>query len=191
MQGSNLLICLMKSRKNQMGLMLFFMLFILFLAPLRSADTAVVTTFDVPGSGTENGQGTYARFMNSAGFITGDYVDPNWITHGYVRAPNGQITKFNAPGAGTATYQGTTPTSINAAGTIAGTYTDANFVYHGFLRAPDGRFTTIDVPGAGTAAYLGTTAFSINDSGVITGYFGGHRRVPWIRSCPQWSVYNL
>jgi hypothetical protein len=58
------------------------------------------TTFEVPGSSTGALQGTVAFGMDSAGDITGPYLDTNRVAHGYLRLANGTVTKFDAPGAG-------------------------------------------------------------------------------------------
>jgi hypothetical protein len=90
-------------------------------------------TFDVPGAGTVVGswQGTWPNDINPAGAITGFYADSNWVSHGFIRDPDGKITKFDVPGAA-----GTSPDTINSAGAITGTYWDASGVNHGFLRIP-------------------------------------------------------
>src|SRR5579872_6318868 len=71
------------------------------------AGAASIVKFDVPGAGTGAGQGTYAADINSAGVVTGYYVDGSNVYHGFVRATTGAITTINAPGAGTAAFQGT------------------------------------------------------------------------------------
>ncbi len=45
----------------------------------------IFTEFDVPGAGTGGGQGTSANSSNSAGTITGNFVDSNGVNHGFVR----------------------------------------------------------------------------------------------------------
>jgi hypothetical protein len=42
------------------------------------------TTFEAPGAGTEGTQGTYAIGINTAGVITGYYVDAADVDHGFV-----------------------------------------------------------------------------------------------------------
>ena|ERR1700747_648671 len=39
-------------------------------------------------------QGTYASNLNPASVVTGEYLDANGVSHGYVRAHNGAITTF-------------------------------------------------------------------------------------------------
>jgi len=103
---------------------------------LRSPD-GNITTFDVPGAGTDVGQGTgcpsdCSVSLNNWGAITGTYIDANYNYHGYLRSPKGKIVTVDP--AGTIF---TSPAGINDAGVITGTYVDANFVYHGFVRISD------------------------------------------------------
>jgi hypothetical protein len=151
---------------------------------LRAPD-GTGTSFDPPGAGTVPGsyQGTYPANLsgiNPEGASVGEYVDMNYLVHGYLRAPNGSFTEFNDPNAGTGadTGQGTLSLGINPAGEISGTYIDASYVFHGYMRAPDGTITDYDVPGAGTGAYQGTNACwfipcwgGINPAGTVTGFY--------------------
>jgi hypothetical protein len=121
-------------------------------------------TFDVPGAGTGNNQGTVPTSINPAGAITGSYVAPNNSTHGFLRARNGTFITFDVPVA----VNGTQPNSINPAGAITGSYYDTEFVAHGFLRNANGAFTTFDAPGA---ALIGTVPTDINPTGAIAGYY--------------------
>ena len=141
-------------------------------AYVRFAD-GTFTTFDVPGAGTGQFQGTVAYGINPAGAITGLYTDANNVNHGFVRAANGTSTTFDAPGAGTGPFQGTQPLTINPQGAIAGWYTDASNVNHSFVRAANGAITTFDAPGAGTGPFQGTQAFSgaINPVGAVAGSY--------------------
>jgi hypothetical protein len=108
------------------------------------------TTFDPPGSAS-----TFPRAINPAGAITGDYVDANYVFHGFLRAPNGTLTTFDPPGSAS-----TVASAINPAGAITGDYIDANYVGHGFLRAPNGTLTTFNFPGS-----LETGPVAINPAG--------------------------
>ena len=147
------------------------------------------TTFEVPGSSMEAGQGTLpASFsgLNQFGAITGLYYDSNNTFHGYLRHPNGTFVDFEAPGADLITpYNGTFPSSLNNAGTITGYYVDSEHVYRGFLRETDGKMSTFDAPGADTTAdaYHGTFPESINFAGAVTGYVIDEQHVVrgWIR----------
>lgn len=73
------------------------------------APDGTITTFDAPGAGTGQFQGTFAYNINPAGAIAGQYLDANNVYHGYVRAPDGAITTFDAPDAGTGAFQGRLP----------------------------------------------------------------------------------
>src|ERR1700691_5763045 len=139
-------------------------------AGTRDGGTPTFTTFDAPGAGTANAQGTFAQSINE-GAIAGFYIDGSGVYHGFVRAAGGTITTFDAPGAGTAAGQGTYAHSINTAGVIAGYYADTSNVDHGFLRAADGATTTFDAPGASTSAGQGTYAYGINTAGSVTGFY--------------------
>ncbi|MGO8970530.1 MAG: hypothetical protein ACLQDQ_13285 [Myxococcaceae bacterium] len=114
-----------------------------------------ITTFDIKGAGTEPFQGTATPFfagnlytpifaaINAFGVVTGTFGDADYVSHGFVRAPGGEITTFDVTGAAsTGAY------SINLGGEIIGTYTDSAGAYHGFLRRSGGEITTFDVKGA-------------------------------------------
>ena len=147
---------------------------------LRAPD-GTFTEIDDPnaGTGADSSQGTLILGINPAGWISGLYIDVNYVFHGFMRAPGGTITEIDVPGAGTGTYQGTNACwfipawgGINPAGTITGFYVDENYVYHGYVRTLEGKITTFDAPGAGsTAAWQGTQPMTINPEGAITGYY--------------------
>lgn len=150
------------------------------------------TTLDAPGAGSSVGT-RFRTFLssinisagsitiNGRGTITGNYVDSNNVSHGFLRAPGGPFTRFDAPGASSAagSFDGTFPTSINDAGTITGNYIDSNDLTRGFLRSPAGEFTVFDVPGAGPVAASGYGTFpkGINDAGAVTGHYSDVRNV--------------
>jgi len=58
------------------------------------------TTFDAPGAGTGPGQGTGPNQMTAAGTIVGNYVDSNFVTHGFVRTAQGVFATIDVPGLG-------------------------------------------------------------------------------------------
>jgi hypothetical protein len=94
------------------------------------------TTFDAPGAGIGSGQGTGCpsdcpTSLNDWGAITGNYIDANFVFHGYLRSPSGEITTVDPSGS-----VFTLSFSINDSGVITGQYVDANNVWHGFLRIP-------------------------------------------------------
>jgi predicted membrane protein len=121
------------------------------------AANGTITEFDAKGASAGPGtiQGTLGISINTAGIITGGYMDASYVAHGFVRAANGTITPFDAPGAGSDALltlltettkgppdQGTGGFSINTAGVITGTYFDASGVLHGFLMTPAAATTT-------------------------------------------------
>jgi hypothetical protein len=93
-----------------------------------------ITTFDAPGAGTEQNQGTLAWAINAAGTIAGYYIDSNSVSHGFARDPSGSITTFDDPNASSEKNQGTFPTCINRMGQIAGHYSKQNGDLRGFVR---------------------------------------------------------
>ena len=136
------------------------------------------TTFDAPGAGIPVAlctpplicsTGTQGASINTAGAISGQYVDTSGVFHGFLRSRDGSITAFDAPGAGTGPSQGTFATfadGINPEGAIAGGYADASNVFHGFVRASDGTFTTFDPPGS-----VFTNNSGINPVGTVTSWY--------------------
>jgi len=132
------------------------------------------TTFDAPGAGTGDVQGTWTTTfygLNPEGAISGWYVDASGAFHGYLRAPKGTVTTFNARGAGRGNFQGTVAMALNPERAVTGFYLDGSNVFHGFLRAPDGKLTTFDVSGGGTGYFQGTYPASNNPAGEITGNY--------------------
>jgi len=109
---------------------------------VRSA-SGTIRTLDAPGAGMGrsplNGYqlGTKALSVNNDGVITGYYIDPNEVYHGFGVSARGAIRTFNAPGAGTTEATGTFPISINNNGVIVGYYNEVSgYVYHGFQLTP-------------------------------------------------------
>jgi hypothetical protein len=147
------------------------------------AGSGTITDFNAPGAGTGGGQGTnFAGLsgINTAGMITGPYVDSKGVFHGYIRSTAGKFTILNVASAGTGAGQGTLPGNINTSGEIAGFYTDKAGVNHGFLWTSTAGFITFGAPGAGTGAGEGTvTAFfdGLNDSGSVTGNYADTKLV--------------
>lgn len=140
---------------------------------LRAQD-GTFTSFDVLGAGTSPFEGTFPTStigLNDAGTISGNYVDTNFVSHGFLRPRNGVITTFDAPGAGTNPGQGTFNLGLNQEGTTIGYYFDSNFVFHGYARTPDGAIATFESPGSGTGLGQGTLAEGINPEGTIEGEY--------------------
>ena len=76
-------------------------------------------TFDVPGAGSGNGQGTFPESINPSGEIAGEYIDVNGNLHGFLRQPDGTIITFDPNGSTL-----TSPSGINSAGEITGFYSE-------------------------------------------------------------------
>src|ERR1700692_2588169 len=121
-----------------------FLIFVVFAwlvsAPWLQAQGEFIT-FDAPGAGTAPGQGPGPNQMTAAGTIVGNFVDSNFVTHGFVRTAQGEFATINAPGALRTQALGMTQTRI------VGFYIDPSRVRHGYVLGPDGKFLTFDVPG--------------------------------------------
>ena len=156
------------------------------LAAALQASAQKIITIDPPGAGTTAGLGTVGIHINQSGAVTGFFSDSEFVTHAFVRTPDGAITTFDAPGAGSDTIpgfvggipvagilggEGTYGASINRQGTIAGFYVDSSSVVHGFVRSKDGEFTTFDAPNAASTPGTGTYAANINDFGMVAGVY--------------------
>lgn len=142
-----------------------------------------ITNFNAPGAGTGAGQGTnFAGLsgINTAGTITGPYVDSKGVFHGYIRSTTGKYTTLNVASAGKSAGQGTLAGNINTSGEIAGFYIDTAGANHGFLWTSKAGFITFDAPGSGTGAGEGSgTAFfdGLNDSGSVAGNYADTKLV--------------
>lgn len=121
--------------------------------------------------------GTAAATINDVGEIAGDWADSTFLSHGFVRRPDGRIVTFDPPGmafpaqpAPIAEPLGTTVNGINNRGDITGFFTDAGGAYHSFVRWANGRFIVFDDPESNSAP-LATLAFAINDFGDVVGEY--------------------
>ena len=138
---------------------------------IRTAD-GKITTFDAPGADINpaDAAGSIINAINAFGAAAGIYLDSSFVSHGFVRSPNGKFTTFDAPGAG---Y--TNPIAINLEGAVVGYYQDSSSSTRAFLRRPDGKFTTWIGPDACTGTNAegcyGSAAFNINGFGTIAGSF--------------------
>lgn len=138
---------------------------------LRFPDGRIIP-FDAPGAGLGHGlnQGTAAYSVNDFGVIAGQFQDPNYLYHGFVRRPDGSFTTFDANGAGTGVNQGTLAFDINLEGATAGIYIDGSGIYHGFVRSPRGESTTsIDPPNSVFTYVCEETCLNVR--GAITGFY--------------------
>src|SRR5438128_9838206 len=118
-----------------------------------------ITTFDAPGAGTGPGQGTLPQQITAAGTVVGNYVDTNFVTHGFVRTAQGEFATIDVPGALRTQALGMTQAMV------VGFYFDTSRVRHGYVLGPDGKFVTFEAPGAGTSPGQGTLAAAINAAG--------------------------
>src|SRR5262249_3253852 len=105
-----------------------------------------ITSFTAPVPGPGKQFYTVSLGINPAGTITGWYIDPNGVSHGFLRAKDGTFTTFDPPGAsfprngtdyaafGGEGFSGGAP--INAGGAVTGFYIDGTGATHGFLLSP-------------------------------------------------------
>jgi hypothetical protein len=107
--------------------------------------------------------------------VAGYYIDLNFVSHAYLRSPEGKFTVYEAPDAGTAPYgpftAGTFVEAVNIESATTGFVVDNLAEAHAWGRNPHGNVTTFDVPGqlAAPGTDFGSTGRGINASGVITG----------------------
>jgi len=139
---------------------------------VRYAD-GKITTFDVPGAGTtpNDQNGTFPTGINQFGVVAGYMNDNNYVSHCFIRTPDGKITVFDIPGAdlNPADGEGSLIIGINDLGATSGFLIDTNFLYHGFLRTPDGKVATFEAHGSG--GYGTIPDGPLNLEGAIVGYF--------------------
>jgi hypothetical protein len=130
-----------------------------------------IITFQAPGAGTGQYEGTLGYGINAQGEINGYYTDPNLVIHGFLRNPEGGFTKVDGPGASAYTVA----IGLNQQGATVGTVANAKNVQHGFLRRPDGSFESFTAPHACTTTILkncyATTLVAINDFGTMAGNY--------------------
>ena len=76
-----------------------FLMFVVFaclvLAPWLHAQGEFII-FDAPRAGTGSGQGTLPQQITPAGTVVGNYVDSNFVTHGFVRTTKGEFACSSA-----------------------------------------------------------------------------------------------
>lgn len=135
----------------------------LFSAPLAYAQSTFLS-FDAPGAGTGQGQGTSPTAINANGVIIGYYADSNNDQHAFLRAADGTFTNIDVPGA-----LATDPIAISSGGLVVGIYSyftnGQTLEIAGFLRYANGQYLTLSAPGT-----VYTTPLAINDLGQIAGY---------------------
>jgi hypothetical protein len=128
-----------------------------------SGSIEVITTFDYPGAGNSNGQGTLPQKINDRGDVVGIYLGPGFFSRGFARFSDGSfsepIIEPNDP------FGFSEGRGINNSRTVCGNYFGSDGNIHGFFLT-DGAFTEYTVPGA-----PGTDLLGINDAGDFAGDF--------------------
>ena len=115
---------------------------------------------DIAGTVTEftfMGDYTFAFGINSKNDTVGDFITPNFVTHGFYRDAAGTMSQIDYPGAALTTCR-----AINDLGEITGYYVDTSNVAHGFI-SKNGKFRTLPLPDAA----------GINNGGNFVGFFIG------------------
>lgn len=146
-----------------------------------------IITFDAPGAGTSNGQGTWATAINAGGVIAGFFVDSTFACHGFVRNPDGTFVTFDTPVSPLGAPTCPQPASVNAAGAIAGVDVDPSFGCiswsqsdqnppgcggnHGFIRTANGMIIVFDGPVNPSFSNPGTFPTSISSTKAVVGSY--------------------
>jgi hypothetical protein len=126
-----------------------------------------IVSYDVPGAGTDPGQGTHIYSQVPGGLFTGFYRDSSNVRHGFVASTRGYFVSFDNAGSTI-----TQSFNINQTAETAGRFIDADGVSHGFVRTAAGTITSFDAPDAGTGSDQGTATYLVaclNQSGVVAG----------------------
>jgi uncharacterized membrane protein len=132
--------------------------------PINAARVPATYTFEtisVPGSRLTAPQG-----INPAGDIVGQFVDADFVTHGFL-LHEGVFTSIDFPGADATSARG-----IGPGGEIVGTYWNRNeegSASHSYRLSPEGEFTTIEYPG-----HLYSIAQRILPDGTVLGCYHDH-----------------
>ena len=141
---------------------------LVFAAAAACAGAAAAQAYDITTLDPPQSYFTIIPFgINAAGTVTGVWVDPGQVDHGFLAA-GGAFSSFDAPQADTTKVigvRGTWAGGIDDAGTVVGVYT-AGGAQHGFVRDAAGTTTTLDIAG-----HLHTQLFAINDNGVVLGAY--------------------
>lgn len=127
---------------------------------VAAAHAQKFTSFDVP-----NSYQTTAVAINAAGHVTGNYIDGNDVTYGFLRTRKGSFVTLEPPGSTTFTY----PKAINTKGRIAGSFLDSNDVSHGFVAS--GVTKAIQYQEFDPQYSTNTYVQGLNDAGVVVGYY--------------------
>ncbi len=114
-----------------------------------------ISTFDAPGAGTADEQGTVCVAIARDGRTLGYMIDGSGALHGFLRARDGTFTALDIPG--------TTQASAGLfdGRRLIGDFHDSNNAIHSFIYGPGGAIKQIDDPNAGTGSSQGTTVSDI------------------------------
>jgi len=107
--------------------------------------------------------------LNKAGVAAGSYTDANFVGHGFLRQPNGEIDSVDAPGAGRGALQGTSVSFINDNGAVVGFYKDKHDALQAYLRKPDGTFHRVQLLPARFLRLSG-----LNNNGDVSGCYSSN-----------------
>jgi hypothetical protein len=122
-----------------------------------------ITPFDPPGAtcsaSTEVFVCSQPLGITPEGMVVGFYTDASFVSHGFLRAPDGAFTVFDPPGS-----ISTFTAAVNPDGAVTGEFFVNPFLQHGFLRTRNGTFTVFDPPGSRS-----TFTAAINPAKAITG----------------------
>lgn len=114
---------------------------------LRTANGAILKFDGTSVRPPVAGDMTAGYSINASGEIAGQFRKDG-VSHGLLRAPNGQIQIFDVPTSSVADGQSTIAQSINASGIVAGNFLDGSGLTRGFVRMPDGAIATFKAPGS-------------------------------------------
>lgn len=124
------------------------------------AQTGQYVSFDAPGAGGGNNQGTFPVSINRQGWIGGTIILNTSVDQGFLRSPSGNYTVVMPTGAVQSTVS-----AINASHEVVGVAYYSNFAIFGFLRDASGNYTQLAVSGA-----YSTNPSAINDNGMVAGF---------------------
>ncbi len=119
-------------------------------------------SFDGPGAGTGQAQGTFPTAITRNGLIGGIVIDSNSVARGFIRLTSGKFRPVQPPHS-----RYTYLVGLNWHRQAAGTFFDSNPYPHGYVKNADGTYVQIDVP----SATGGTQVAGINSNGQIVGNF--------------------
>ncbi len=135
------------------------------------------TRFQAPGAGVGSNlqQGTVPFEITNGGVIAGEYLDAQYVFHGFVRHNDGSYLTYQAPWASRIpndpVNQGTYTSTINSGGSTAGLYFDAQGLSRGFIRLSNGSFVQVIPNGSATSSVC--EGDCLNNGGSAAGNYSG------------------